>query len=259
MAYNIINIPSNTTIGNSLSSMNSNYASLEMWANNIQLSATNLWSPLAEFYNVYSAFLKSANTTSQQYSASWVSMATNVETNSAKWIEPITIFYPQIFPYPFTNDNTKTISSWLSNNFPVSGSTVTKPGYVENQQIIIYSHTYTQNIQPNVVYNLIDMAQCVTSDGNICAYCTTSYYGYVYCSNGDFSCGGSSSCSQCAHVNCYYTGYPYVNLTNNGRAAQSYISANVSMGFSERQEVKAIKAISYKVKNCNWEFDKFIN
>jgi hypothetical protein len=259
MPYNITNIQSNTTIGDSLSSMNSNYAVLETWVNNIQLSATNLWIPLTEFYNAYSAFFKSANTTSQQYSASWVSMSTTVETNSAKWIKPITIFYPQIFPYPFTNNNTNTVYNWLTNNFPVSGTTVTKPSYVENQQIIIYAHTYTQNVQPDTVYNLMDMAQCSTYDGNICAYCTTSYYGYVYCSNGDFSCGGSSSCSQCATVNCYYTGYPYVNLTNRGRSAQSYISAAVTMGFSERQEVKQIKAISYKVKNCNWVFDKFIN
>lgn len=259
MPYNLSNINFNTTIGDSLSSVNANYQVLEMWVNNIQLSATNIWNPLSRFYSAYADFFKSAYTTSREYSASWISVATNVETNSARWLEPITIFYPQIFPYPFTNDNTATITQWIQTNFPVTTKASDKPNYVENQRLIVYSHTYSITVQPNTVYNLIDITQCNTQDGDICAYCTTRYYGYAYCSNGDMACGGSSSCDQCRHVDCFYAGYPYVNLTNNGNSAQSYIAADVTMGFTDRREDRNIKAISYIVKNCDWVFDKFLN
>ena len=214
------------TIGNSLSSVNINYFNLELDTLTIKASADKLWTPMLEYYNTFNKFLKETTSICQKSSALLVTTATTVENNSAGWIKPITIFYPSLFPstYP-ANSVVSSLSSWLVSYFPVidpvkyiidttTGETVevlpTKTNYIENQIAIVYAHSWQYGTSINENRLILDSAYCTTANKSVCTYCTDRYYGYVYCSNGDFNCGGQAvSCQQCGTLRCQYNTPPY--------------------------------------------------
>jgi hypothetical protein len=214
------------TIGNSLSSVNINYYNLELDTFTVKTSADKLWTPMLEYYLTFNKFLKDTTSIVQRNSSLLISTATTVESNSSGWIKPITIFYPSLFPsnYP-TNSIVETISSWVESYFPVinptkyviddtTGNTIeippTKTNYVENQMAIIYAHTWQYGTSISENQFILDYTLCTTADKTICSYCTDRYYGYVYCSNGNFNCGGQAfSCQKCQTLSCYYKTPPY--------------------------------------------------
>lgn len=257
MSFTFKTISPSTDIGDSLIYINANYRNLSLWANTLQYDAIQYWKPLLEYYAAHKNEFLSAYTTSVQNSAKWVSMVSLVKTNSAKWIEPITIFYPEIFYFPTSQDNLLTVTQWVTSNFPVLSGGI--PLYVENQQLIVHNYSNNINVSYNpapVVYHVEDTTSCSTYDSYICAYCTTYFSGYVYCSNGDFNCDGQSTdCSQCKTVHCAY-GYPYINVGPNQNSATGKIAADVSFKFHETKESYSVNAYSFKVKNCAWTFDK---
>jgi hypothetical protein len=258
ISYNTTHISTASNIGDSLSAINLNYKTLDSWINNIQLSATSMWLPLINFYNETGPLFKNAFTTSTQQSGNWIGAASLVFANSAKWIKPITVFYPELFPYPLSDTNIRTIETWVNKNFPTNGTDTSNPNYVEGQQLVIHNFTYSSQSYSDYD-RLTDYTQCVTNDADIHVYCVTRYSGYVYCSNGDFGCGGQSDCSQSRHLHCYYDSYPYIYISDNGNRAYSYITADVYTSFNNRSETKQINSISYKVKNCSWVLDKIIS
>jgi hypothetical protein len=214
------------TIGNSLSSVNINYYNLELATLNLKTSAEKLWNPMLNYYLDVNKFLKETTSICQKNSSILISMATTVESNSAGWTKPITIFYPSLFPDNYPLDTVvATVSSWLISYLPVidpvkyildetTGNEIPVPptttNYIEGQTAIIYAHTwsYGDNISENQFIN--DFTLCSTQDKSICSYCIDRYYGYVYCSNGDFSCNGhSTSCQSCGSLHCYYQNPPY--------------------------------------------------
>jgi hypothetical protein len=214
------------TIGNSLSSININYSNLELDTFIIQASADKYWTPMLEYYLNFNKFLKETTSICQRNSAILINTATLVENNSAGWIKPITIFYPSLFPSSYPADSiVESISAWLESYFPVinpttfvidetTGNTITIPpkktNYVENQMAIVYAHTWKYGTSISENQFILDHTLCTTANKTICTQCTDRYYGYVYCSNGDFNCTGQSfSCQKCGTLNCFYKTPPY--------------------------------------------------
>lgn len=255
-----ITINPSTAIGNSLSSININYLNLEKDFFTEKLSADRFWSVMSDYYISLSPFLKSAVSVSQGNSSIFLGSCTTVESNSAGWLKPITIFYPSLFP-DSTSPNTilTTLSSWVNYYFPTIDVNTSSPNYVEDQVAIIYAHTWQYGLSIDENQYLKDSTTCRTSDKRICAYCTDRYYGGTWCGTNSWAdCGGrGNSCQQCADLSCYYNSPPYPLLGSN-KLALGFISANVSMSFKDRNELDRINAIVFKIKNCSWVYDRNI-
>jgi hypothetical protein len=226
-----------------------------------------------------------------------------------------------------------TLTDWILTYFPeisisneITQSSNLIPNYVENQELIVYAHRwkYGTSIAENTLLN--DSAFCQTSNNTICTTCTNRYFGYVYCSNGDFNCNGqSNSCQNCRQLECNFSSPPYdtlsvavpppirtlvsvdhhsthpvetvvqvVSYEKKGKnkkhkvikyvkkiinkvvkwttlewvttpnpsptkkTAYGTIKANVQMSFQDRSEEENIFAVAFKIKNCSWTFDRFL-
>jgi hypothetical protein len=215
----ISNLLGSSSIGNTLSTVNTNYLNLETEVLSIQSDIENYWNPIKNYYLNFGDFLNQTTTIAQTYSAVINNTCTTVQANSSSWIKPITIFYPSIFPDYLTSDLIlDTLENWIPTYFPESSliyneNTNTEdavPNYVEGQQLIIHAHRwgYGTSISENTFLN--DYTLCQTADKTICVTCTNYYSGYVHCSNGDFNCNGqSNSCQQCSTVRCSFLSPPY--------------------------------------------------
>jgi hypothetical protein len=157
------------------------------------------------------------------------------------------------------------------------------PVYVENQTAIVYSLAYTQSLSAIAINSfLTDFTICATNPRRVCVTCYNYYSGGGPCGWGNVNCASySNSCSQCKDVECFYNNPPYepiaagagnyvplgptvgaggapVDVNSSWKFGRSKIEANVSMNYSERREAINIIAIVYRVKNCQWTFEKFI-
>jgi hypothetical protein len=248
MNYTITKILTSETIGDSLFAINQNYQNLDEWLTSIQLSAQNFWIPLRDYYRTVSEALKEKTTLAEQLSSSWNSLTTTIETNSAKWLEPLIVFYPNIESSAVIDKNK--ISTWLNNNYIVYNSTVANsiPTYIENQKAYVYIMKKEASVPVNSVPLLSNSLNCTVNNVTVCTSCVTTYTGNVQCTNGDFNCAGNtSSCTECGTALCYYdqTGTP-----NYSPVIQAYLNIN----FNEVHEDSNITCLKYEVKDCEWRF-----
>lgn len=256
-----ITINPTDTIGDSLSSVNINYLNLESDFLTVKLSSDKLWAPMLDYYLTFSPFLKSTTTIAQNNSGVLISAATTVERSSAAWIKPISIFYPSIFPTSVPiNTVVNTVSSWVTTYFPSTDPVLLQPNYVENQVAIIYNHSWLYGTTINENQYIQDSTTCYTANKRACAYCVDYYYGGTWCGTNSWAdCGGrSSSCQNCGDLNCYYNTPPYIRNYGNDKVVTGFISANIQMNFQDRNESDRINAMVFKIKNCSWQFDKFL-
>lgn len=136
------------------------------------------------------------------------------------------------------------------------------PVYVENQLAVVYAMPFTQSLNAiNIETYLTDFTICVTNPRRVCVTCWNYYSGGGPCGWGYVNCPRySNSCSQCKDVQCWYNNPPYTPQP--APAGLSYgrskIDANVTMSYSERRESLNIIAIVYRIKNCTWQFERFI-
>jgi len=154
MSYTYRKILPSETIGDSLFSINSNYSNLAFETINLQLSSEMIWSPMQQYYLQFGSYIKDAINTINSVATSIFNATTIVQNNSAAWIKPITIFYPEIFPSTYSqNTIVNTLSSFLQNYYPIipeptyiidpnTGEITdtilpTQPSYVQNQTLII--------------------------------------------------------------------------------------------------------------------------
>lgn len=128
MGFSYTTILTAETVGDSLSTVNTNYLNLDVWTQNITLSANTIWEPLIDFYKFYENDWNNAITLVREYSAKWIEYTSLVETNSARWLEPITIFYPGLFPQPFTPENLISVQEFLESKFPIYSGPGEYPG-----------------------------------------------------------------------------------------------------------------------------------
>lgn len=204
--YNFTQIRNTNHIGDSLKTVNSNYNNLDLWTQNILLSASDLWQPLIDLYKNHQDDWKESLTIAQQNSSRWISVATTVETNSALWIKPLTVFYPDIISLTTPVSGIKdTITSWINQNFPVLPEYIEVPNYVELHEAYIHYYYHHTPISIKETHNIIDQTTCQTQDGTAYATCRTYFTGIARCSNGDMQCDGQAvSCPLTQSVECYY-------------------------------------------------------
>lgn len=268
--YTLSAIQSTETIGDSLSTVNQNYNNLSQWVIDIQTLNNTKFLPLYEFYIKYSNRMDRILSNIQSVSAEWNSFQTTVQTNSAKWLQPLSIWYPNLIPAPFTDNSLIVIKSWLDTAFPIRNSD-NSVNYVDGQQFIVSCYTFRSEQKINQNIFLRDHTICTTSNTTIYAYCTDTWqHRSITCKKGAFSCAYTRGCRQGKTSDCFYLTPYYTNLadtipigTVNRNANRAYgigkIEANVSARYTDRFESTLIRTISYRVVNCNWTFDRYIS
>jgi len=280
MNYTYTKILTSETIGDSLSSVNQNYFSLEKQTLNLKLTSDAMWTPMLNYYVQFGDTIKDAIKTINSVAPNIFSATTLVQNNSAGWVKPISVFYPTIFwieisPKTILN----TVSAWVQQNFPVipdpsfvlnenTGAVETiissKPTYVENQELIVYTHMYNIKDTISETRVLTDSTTCKTHSEIICATCRTCWYGGTYCGYNTWNdCGGNcSDCSQCKQLECFYAAPPYIPGARIGTAtdydsyATGKISAAVNINFQNVSESPVLNSFLFTVKDCNWIFQK---
>jgi hypothetical protein len=253
MNYSFTLLTSSMTIGDALSAMNNNSLLLDEWFNTIQLSSVNFWNPFVTFYkNTYLEWDSRINLANQNLQ-NWKDMSTLIETNSSKWIEPIVLFYPKLVNIN-TNNIQSTILNWLNTNYTIYENG--KVNYIENQIVQIYCMITDKAVRADITRNgtagtpLYSSTTCRTADSSVCAGCSISFSGKVDCDNGDFECGGSTSCTVCKPYPCNYID-PLTKQTV--KSYSPYIQANLTYSFTDTYE-NNLKPFTFKVKNCKWEY-----
>lgn len=233
--------------------MNNNTLLLDEWFINIQLSSFNFWGPFTTFYrNTYLEWNSRIDFANQNLN-NWKDMSTLIETNSSKWIEPIVLFYPKLVDIN-TNNLQSTILNWLDTNYTIYNNG--KVNYIENQIVQVYCMITDKVVRANITRNgtvgtpLYASTTCRTADSSVCAGCSISYSGSVDCNNGDFECGGSSSCSICRPYGCNFIDPLTDSVT---KTYSPYIRGNLTYSFTDRYE-NNLRIFTFKVKNCKWEY-----
>jgi hypothetical protein len=258
MKYEFTTIAQNDFIGNSLSSVNLNYKTLEYWTNNISFSSNRLYKPLLNFYNFYGNFWKDAINYANSINAitRLSSFQTNVETNSAKWIKPITFFYPFINQYNANtlNTNLNQAVSWFRTQYPVLPNANTKPNFAENTRAFLYCLLFEEAVQINE-----DVTQ---TGGNATKNCRTqNRSGVVTCVVvwlDNVTCYSSRICPNYNGTRCQSTFTANCLYENNTQAVNRSIVANFNNYFKDRSEHDHVYCLQLIVKNCDWVLEKIL-
>jgi len=247
----------NDCIGNSLSSININFNELEYWTNNILLSSDRYYKPLVDFYDFYSNFWKSSINFANSINAAerLTSFSTTVETNSAKFIKPIVIIYPNVFQFNSNNIETHidTVTTWFNQKYPVKNTNTSKTNFVENSLAYVYIMFYNEEVKINQTGNNIlkktKTVGCVTNDVSVTITCSVTYNGTVTCGRSGNVCGAiAGSCAQTKNATCSYTGGSKTE-TRTG-------TANIDQYFKDRSENDNIYTLVMKVEDCEWVLQK---
>jgi hypothetical protein len=258
MNYTFTLLTSSDSIGDTLSAINQNYNNLENWITNIQLSADNFWKPFAEFYKGFTIELKPNIKKSNDSLDKWKSVSSTVETNSAKWIEPLIFYYPYIIntneqttinvngvvSTTITQSKLTEITRWLNINFPVIENNIIS--YVENQELVLHLFLKTVRVDFDR-YQVSDSTICSTSDTIASGPCTIRLSGNVSgCNKSSYNCGGSHTCTISQRVGCTFPN----GAKNNSRS----ITANLNYSFNDEHEQEDILRLSFTVSNCSWVY-----
>lgn len=267
MSYSFTLITSSDSIGDALSAINNNYLYLDEWANSIQLSANNLWSPFVEYYKNTSLELKTNISKAQASLDKWKSMSTTVETNSANWIEPLIIYYPHVLTISQQQNSSyiTTITQWVNSNFSVLSDNCTNGVcYLQTQECIIHVIRRTNSSFETPISGktrkdresepatVSDSTLCQTADTIASGPCVVRYFGgTVGCDNGDFNCGGAISCTVSQQVTC--------NFDQTGvKTYRPYIKANLYYNYIDEYETTDLLRLKFIISDCSWKFDKQI-
>jgi hypothetical protein len=259
MGVNIMNslymLTTSSSIGNTLSTLNQNSYELDKLVSSIQLSAQKFWIPMAQYYEERKTFLKEATKEVASNFPRWQTASTTFEANSAKWITPITVFYPytegpNIALYQPNVIQTR-FKNWLDVYYPIFRKTSPLPYYVEGQRIIIYSFNLENSQAINSTFTLNDSTVCTSAPVRVCAYCSQCFTSYVPCQQGTFWCDGRgcSYCHRCGSLNCNFS-------KTNTTSKASYIRTHMIVNLANSHEKSEMNAFVFMVKDCQWVFEK---
>lgn len=243
----------NDCIGNSLSSININFNELEYWTNNILLSSDRYYKPLVDFYDFYSNFWKSSINFANSINAAerLTSFSTTVETNSAKFIKPIVIIYPEVFQFNTQNIQTYTnvVTTWFNQKYPVKDTNTLKTNFVENSVAYVYIMFYNEEVRIDRTgdnkLKKTEAVGCVTNDVSVTVTCSVTYSGNVSCGRSGNVCGAiAGTCGDTKKATCSYAGGSKTE-TRTGRL-------NIDQYFKDRSENDNMYTLVMKVKDCEW-------
>jgi hypothetical protein len=271
MSYTFNLLTSSNVIGDSLSAVNNNYLYLDDWISSIELSANNYWKPFVEYYRNFSIELKQNIKAGQENLSNWISMATTVETNSSKWLEPLMLFYTDVLSVEKQKENNflNEITDWINEKFPVLNdycpngvcfleyqeATVhilkrETSDYPEKYWASVYnpSNPYKNKRQSDsITRKLSDSTICNTTNTIASGPCSVTFSGSVNCNGGHFGCGGGSrSCTVSQTVDCFFPD----GKKQNPRG----ISATINYNFYDQYESSQILRLKYAVSDCKWIF-----
>lgn len=129
-------------IGNSLETIRFNFSNLDAHTCNLEMSAAQLWNPIAALVAEMSAKWQTAYNVVQSMSAAWNSAYTTVAQYSAAFIEPVTVVYPTVFSSDTVSTSLATISAWVVTNYPITSSSAsaqcTIVNFAPNQKLWVY-------------------------------------------------------------------------------------------------------------------------
>lgn len=258
MNYSFTLLDPSMSIGDSLEIMNNNSLILDEWFNSIELSAKNFWGPVVDFYKNSYVELNSNIDFADSNLENWKLVSTLVENNSSKWIQPIVLFYPYI-SYE-GSDISNDVLKWVVNKYTIYDSNTGNVFYIENQIIKVFCLIKQKTVRANETRvgnlgnELYDSALCQTADSSACVGCSISFSGHVDCDNGDFECGGRTSCNVCRPYPCNFID-PLTNTII--KKYSPYIKANLRYNFEDEYESNLI-SFSFIVKNCKWEITNIL-
>jgi hypothetical protein len=251
MNETLYTITTGDSIGDSLSAINQNYLVLDNLLTNIQLSATNYWIPMADYYEQRKDYWKIAARKIKDNFPLWQIASSTFETNSARWITPVISWYPCIVDYNTAQQQPanleKLLKNWLDFFHPIFVRNSPIPNYLDGQINIVYCFNYEQDIPTTQTYDLIDTTTCTTYDTTVCAYCARCYTGGA--GPCGVTCGGCTYCSSCIGQSCYfYDGQPST------KTKKSSIQASLDIKYANKYESIILNAYVFKVVNCAWTF-----
>lgn len=184
---NQIVYPINDTenIGDSLSSVNYNFRTLDIYTCNFEFSAINYWNNVYSIFYDNSASWNSALNTVKTNSACWNETYTTVRDLSAYWIKPISLIYP--YPFDVNGGDGRSliteITEWVNSTLPVfSGSCF---NFVQGQELYVFSPMYNE-------INRILSQEKVTGVKYVQVLCYCACIGkgaYSYNTTGEIDCG----------------------------------------------------------------------
>lgn len=125
--------------GNSLSSINYNFQSLDTAMCSFENRVTANWNPAFTVFSENSALWLNAITVMSENSGCWNLATDTVSELSAFWLKPITIIYP--YPFPEAGSTSiNTIGLWLNENFPVRNGNCYN--FIVGQELYVMSPEY---------------------------------------------------------------------------------------------------------------------
>ena len=270
------------SIGDSLDVVNTNYLNLDLLiGDESNVDSFSYRSKNIEIlYNIYDKYKNLFDILIEKYS-SVEQFCTKVESNSATWLQPITLYYPFIEDVKYylgsstnqTQIHTKIIN-WLNLAYPVSLNIEdcdAAAEYVEGQEAYIQFYLNQDNtVIDTPPEDLIsDSGYCTTTEYETCVNCQRLYHGYTFCGTGQvFNCEGASiDFTSCGTVTCSFEG-PYEkikmiddktgSLVNSTVQVKSSITSNIKAVYENKREYTFIQAIKAKIVGCQWVFDRTI-
>jgi hypothetical protein len=216
--------------------------------------------PMLYLYEQYYDLMKETRLIFDQIKNESVDFLTVTKSNSACWLQPLSIFYPVIFDSPFSDSNIEVINNWLRQFFPVKNADGGL-NYVEGQKFIVNCYVKDVLVTLNVIDQPSSYCDCETRSGLISLHCRTVITGgWIHCNQGSYNCNTTRNCYPSKNVDCWYES-PYIkrnNLAINSadpipakQKARSRIQANITMNYSDTREVD-IKTLIFTVSNCDW-------
>ena len=249
-------------ISDSIEISNENYHTIYLGLSSVQQYYSDIFVPIIGFYNEYSNQLKDAYSIYEQASGNWDDFLTTVKLNSSKWLQPFTLFYPDIVQEPFTDSSVETITHWIKKYYPIQNEDGTI-NYVENQKLIINCYTYIQGTEIDLVDSPHSYCKCKTHSGDVSLHCQTVITGgWIHCNQGTYNCDQVLDCYPQSTIDCWYeTPFLHSDFSDikNGAPIStkqeviSQIKANITMKFDERYEYD-IKTLFFTVQDCDWVY-----
>jgi hypothetical protein len=258
----LINILSSDYISDTITNINTNYATIHLSLSGIEEQYGRIFSPILNYCNKYVKDIYDSYNLYMSNSAYYNDFITNVQSNSANWLQPFTIFYPNLIQTPYTDDDVNVINEWIRKYFPIKNSDNTL-NYVEGQKFIVSFYTYTYGEPFHIIDQPYSYNNCSTANGTIYLHCKTIITGgQVVCNQGSYNCNTTINCYPSQNVECWYTS-PYLHtdgtqISNNDplstrQSVIGKIQANIIMNYTERKE-NQLNSIIFTVSDCDWAY-----
>jgi hypothetical protein len=261
----ILPIPITSFISDSVKIINTYNSVLYTAATGIENSFYQNTNVIVDYFNENAKLLFNSVKNFELNANKWQDFLTTVYSNSARWLKPMTVFYPKLIREPFTDENLLEILNWIKKFYPIRTTQDGSLNYVENQKFIVscYLYDYSQNI--NILDQPYAYTKCVTQSGLISLHCQTLITGgWIHCHQGSYNCNRTINCYPSLNVDCWYE-TPYLKIdgspinTNDPvsvkQVVRSQIQSNLIMNYIDRRETK-IKTLIFKVENCDWVYSQ---